>query len=200
MVPRKNAEQSGSSLVVEVILLPMRGTGRRQLPTIVPQGCQVIWITGLAERCPLPRQLPPLLYFTHPSPGGTCFSPKAGPLRESAKPPVDPLITTASDKSLPNAAWRRQAGRCKEEAPGQGGDWDSNTLHSKMGTWEASPLMEENMFRFWVGGKLLTAVCSKPRVPASAHTGFGGVLRASDLCLHFCTLLLFLDPWDPGWA
>lgn len=45
-----------------------------------------------------------------------------------------------------------------------------------------------------VGGELLPATSSKRRVPVSAHTESDGLLGASDLCLYFWTLLLFLDP------
>lgn len=51
--------------------------------------------------------------------------------------------------------------------------------------WECSPLMEGHMFRFWVGGKpAVTAICSEPRVPILACTGFGRVLGALDFGLY----------------
>lgn len=46
-----------------------------------------------------------------------------------------------------------------------------------------------------VGCKLLPAVCSKPQVPVSPHTEFGGVLEASDLCLYFSLCCCF---WTQG--
>ena len=76
--------KSGGFLVVEELLLPTCGTERGQLPTIALQVCCVICITGLTERCPLPRQPSPLLYFIHPFPGGTGISLKAGLLWGSA--------------------------------------------------------------------------------------------------------------------
>lgn len=46
-----------------------------------------------------------------------------------------------------------------------------------------------------VGGELLSAMCSKPQVPVSSHTEFGGVLEASDLCLYFSLCCCF---WTQG--